>query len=106
MFTAATPRDEVTWTIERNGALPRPHAGTLLIDHCYQDWRDVPPRIHVPTLVIGAEASLFPPTGIKWVASQIPGAEVRIFSAEERGSHFVFWENPVAFNETVRKFLG
>ena len=27
----------------------------LLFDHCAQDWRDVLPRIDVPTLVIGCE---------------------------------------------------
>lgn len=30
-------------------------------DHCAQDWRDVLPRIDVPTLVIGCEGSHLPP---------------------------------------------
>lgn len=107
MFTAQTPAEEVEWNIERNlTGLPRPHAGTLLIDHAYQDWRDVLPRVTVPTLVIGGVASLFPTSGIDWVASQIPEASVRIFTADERGSHFMFWENDKLFTEVVRDFLA
>lgn len=105
MFTPATPAEEVAWAVERNIALPRPQAGTLLIDHAYQDWRDLLPRITVPTLVIGGAASLFPPAGVEWVATQIPDAQVRIFTADERGSHFMFWENPDLFNTTVRTFI-
>lgn len=104
MFTESAQTEEVAWAIERNFALPRDVAGTLLVDHAYQDWRDVLPRIDVPTLVIGGEVSIFPPAGIEWVAGHIDGAEVRIFSKEERGSHFMFWENPTLFNDLVRSF--
>jgi non-heme chloroperoxidase len=106
MFTPAASAAEVAWTIERNLMLPRKLAGTLLLDHAYGDWRDVLPRIDVPTLVIGGAVSMFPPTGMEWVAAQIPEAQVRIFSAEERGSHFMFWENPELFASTVREFLA
>lgn len=105
MFTANVAPEDVSWTIEANLALPRRSAGTLLIDHAYQDWRDVLPRINVPTLVIGGEVSIFPAVGVRWVAEQISGATVRIFSAEEGGSHFMFWENSKLFNDTVRSFL-
>lgn len=104
MFTEAAQAEEVAWAIERNIVLPRDVAGTLLVDHAYQDWRDVLPRIDVPTLVIGGEVSIFPPAGIEWVAEQIDGAEVRIFSKEERGSHFMFWENAPLFNDLIRAF--
>jgi pimeloyl-ACP methyl ester carboxylesterase len=106
MFTSNVPAEDISWTIEANHALPRRSAGTLLVDHAYQDWRDVLPRINVPTLVIGGEVSIFPAAGVEWVAQQIPGATVRIFSADEGGSHFMFWENPELFNDTVRDFLS
>ncbi len=106
MFTAASDPAEVAWAVERNHAMPRHHAGTLLIDHAYADWRDVLPRIDVPTLVIAGAVSIFPPVGVEWVAAQIPDAEVRTFTAEERGSHFMFWENPELFNQLIRDFAG
>lgn len=106
MFTASAAPEDVAWAIERNIALPRAQAGTLLMDHCYQNWRDLLPRINVPTLVIGGAVSLFPPAGIEWVAEQISDAKVRIFSEQERGSHFMFWENAELFNTVVREFFS
>ncbi|MCU1604552.1 MAG: alpha/beta hydrolase [Modestobacter sp.] len=106
MFTDATDPAEIAWAVERNHAMPRAHAGTLLIDHAYADWRDVLPRIDVPTLVIAGAVSIFPPAGVEWVATQIPQAQSRTFTAEERGSHFMFWENPELFNQLIRDFAG
>lgn len=105
-FTGAADPADVAWTIELNEALPRPEAGTLLVDHAYQDWRDVLARIDVPTLVIGGEVSIFPPAGVEWVASRIDGASVRIFSEQEGGSHCMFWENPELFNSLIRDFIN
>lgn len=106
MFTASAAPEDVAWAIERNIALPRAQAGTLLVDHCYQNWRDLLPRINVPTLVIGGAVSLFPPAEIEWVAEQISDAKVRVFSEQERGSHFMFWENAELFNTVVREFFS
>ncbi len=78
---------------------------TLFNDHFGNDWRDMPRRITVPTLVLGGEASFFDTSVATWVAGQIPGAQLRIFTADERGSHLVFWENPVLFNRVVSDFL-
>lgn len=105
MFTAHTPPAEVEWAIQRNLTFARANAGTLFIDHCYQDWRDVLARITVPTLVVAGEISIFPASGVQWVAEQIPGAQLRIFSGDERGGHFMFWENSTLFNQVVRDFL-
>ena len=105
MKTAAMTHEDYAWIMEENFKLPREWAATLLIDHVAADWRDVLPRITVPTLVIGGTVSVFPAPGIEWVASQIPGATSRIFDAAEFGSHFMFWENPDAFNFVVRQFL-
>ena len=93
------------WIVEQNLRMPRHLAAELLVNHAFSDWRDVLPRLNVPTLVIGGDLSLFPARGISAVATQIPGADVRIFSAEELGSHFFFWENSELFNKTVSDFL-
>ena len=65
------------------------------------------PALNLPTLVLGGElASIFPPQAAAWIAAQIPGAQLSIFSRGEGGSHFMFWENPRKFNAVLRDFLG
>ena len=82
-----------------------------MIDHATQDWRDVirdiVPALGLPVLVFGGElATIFPSESAAWIAAQIPGATLSIFSAAEHGSHFMFWENPQKFNAELRRFLG
>ncbi|OCL08908.1 alpha/beta-hydrolase [Glonium stellatum] len=105
MKTPAMSNEDFSWIMKQNLKMPREHAATLLINHATADWRDVLPRITVPTLVIGGSASLAAKSGIEWVASQIPGAKLRIFSENEAGSHFMFWENPSLFNTIVNDFI-
>jgi len=105
MWTDEMPDDEKAWFIEQNLHMPRHLAAELLVNHAFTDWRDVLPRLTVPTLVIGGDLSLFPAQGISALAAQIPGADLRIFSADELGSHFLFWENSQLFNKTVGDFL-
>ena len=78
----------------------------LLYDHSAQDWRDVLPRIDVPTLVIGCEGSHVPPGSQRYVARSIPGAQVEVFPRAVASSHFPFLQNPAAFNLRVEKFLA
>lgn len=105
MFTPQASPSDIEWVLSQNLKMSDANSASLLIDHAFRDWRDVLPRITVPTLVIGGDVSIFPPAGIKYVASQIPKAKSYIFSAAERGSHFMFWENPAKFNELVREFV-
>jgi non-heme chloroperoxidase len=72
----------------------------------FGDWRDVIQRIQRPTLVIGGEASIFTSDSQRWIASQIPDAQVVIFAANEGGSHFMFVENPDRFDSIVLSFLS
>lgn len=99
------PDADVEWLVEQNRLLPPRHAAALHLDHYGGDWRDVLPRIDVPTLVIGGELSIFPPGTAAWVASLIPGARARVLSAAEGGSHLMFRENPALFNRVVADFL-
>ncbi|KAK5657200.1 hypothetical protein OQA88_3258 [Cercophora sp. LCS_1] len=105
MFTASVSESDIEWVLTQNRKMSDAHSGALLIDHAFKDWRDVLPRIDVPSLVIAGEASIFPPAGIEWVATQIPGAKNYTFTAAEKGSHFMFWENPEKFNSVVEKFV-
>ncbi|GGJ22974.1 alpha/beta fold hydrolase [Streptomyces brasiliensis] len=84
-------RDEdVEWILRQNLLPPREDAVTLLLDYCGNDWRDVLPRITVPTLVIGGAAGLIPSDVTEDVAERIPKSVVRIFSATVKGSHLMF----------------
>ena len=106
MFTKQYPRDEVNWVIQRNLLFPREYAARLLFDHATNDWRDVIPRINLPTLVVGNKISLMGWKSQQWIGSQIPGARVDIFEEAEGGNHFMFMENPEKFNRIVKEFMG
>jgi len=71
-----------------------------------QDWRDVLPRIDVPTLVVAGEVSHVAPASQQWTAEHVPGAQLRTFSADEGGSHFPFYEGPEHFARVLLDFLA
>ena len=106
MFNKTYPRDELAWVIQQNLKMPRPYAARLLYDHATNDWRDVIPRIDIPTLVVGGKASLVGWKSQVWIANQIPGARVEIFEEADGGNHFMFMENPDKFNRLVKDFMG
>ena len=63
------------------------------------------PRIDIPTLVIGCDGSHVDPSSQRYIAEQIPGADLHVFPADVASSHFPFLENPDAFNAVVGAFL-
>lgn len=88
--------------VDCNLQLPRRHAATLMVDHAFQNWCDVLPRITVPTLVIGGTVMT---KSIEWLAEQIPNSTLVLFTHGDLGGHFMFWENPDKFNAVVLDFL-
>jgi non-heme chloroperoxidase len=106
MVTKAIPEEDKTWIIERNLRMPRQHAATLLYNHSTQDWRDLIPRIELPTLVVGGRVSVVPWQSQAWIAEQVPGARLEIFEEEEGGNHFMFIEGHEKFNDIVADFVG
>jgi non-heme chloroperoxidase len=64
------------------------------------------PRITLPTLVVGGQASIFPWRSQAWIHEQIPGSRLEVFAEAESGSHFMFIENPAKFNRLVAEFIG
>ncbi|RVT85317.1 alpha/beta hydrolase [Rhodobacteraceae bacterium CCMM004] len=105
MVTKDMPAEMRAAIDDQNFKFPRDIAARLIMNHVYQDWRDVLPRIDVPTLCIGAEASNVPADCMRWAASVIPGAELEVFGADEGGSHFMFMENAEKFNARVAAFV-
>ena len=106
LFSPTLPNDKLLWFASEIVKLPRRHAADLLYNHCTLDWRDVIKTIRLPSLVVGAEASIFSADSQRWIAAQIPGAAVEIFAANEGGSHFMCYENPAKFNALVEAFLA
>ena len=78
----------------------------LLYNHATQDWRDLIPRLALPTLVVGGRVSTVPWRSQAWVAAQVPGARLEIFEEEEGGNHFMFIEGHAKFNAIVADFVG
>lgn len=106
MFSGEPDPEVLAFVAEEIRSTPA-HAGVpLLFDHCAQDWRDVLPRIDVPTLVIGCEGSHVHPDSQRFVAERIPGARLHVFASDVASSHFLFLENPPAFNAVVEEFLA
>ena len=106
MLTNTIAPEEKAWIIEQNLRLPRQYAADLMYNHCAQDWRDVIPRINVPTLIIGGKASVVSWKSQVWIHEQIPNSELVLFEENEGGQHFMFIEGATKFNEVVSAFLG
>lgn len=106
MLTSQCPDTLRAWMKSCNRQMPRAHAAALFRNHLNIDWADVIAGIRLPTLVVGAEASLAPVACIRWIGRHIPGSIVEIFGAEEGGSHFMFVENPEKFNRLALQFLS
>ena len=75
---------------EENLKLPRDHASELLRDTAFGDWRDIIMRIELPTLVVEGEGSMFSGTSQRWIASQIPGSELEVFTEAAGGATSYF----------------
>lgn len=104
MFTPAFPKSELANVTHDSLKFPRSYAAQLLLSVSYADFRDLLPRITLPTLCIGGKGSHLGPDVMPWIASQIPGGQVTMINSDSGGSHFVFLENPNTFNSAVRVF--
>ncbi len=105
MFTKQYSRDEVKWVVAQNLKMPRRYAADLLYDHSTNDWRDMLPRLNLPTLIVGGRVSVVGWKSQEWMGTQIPGSKVVIFEDAEGGNHFMFMENPEKFNRVVTEFI-
>lgn len=94
------------WILAENLKFPRKHAATLLFNHSLQDWRDVMPRIDLPTLIITGKASVVPWRSQAWIHSVITGSRLEIFEEKRGGHHFAFLENPSRFNKLIAEFIS
>lgn len=99
----ATPEEEAFF-VEEMLQCPGWVQGAIMADHTHLDWRDLLPKIDIPTLVLVArKGKIFPWQGCAYVGEQIPGAETVFF---EEGGHMLFYEEPEKFNRVVADFVG
>jgi non-heme chloroperoxidase len=77
-----------------------------MYNHWHMDWRDLIPRINLPTLIISGRASMIPWKSQAWIHRQIKGSQFEVFEEAEGGQHFMFIENPEKFNRMIMKYLG
>jgi non-heme chloroperoxidase len=102
----ATPEMK-DWLIQCNLKMPRDLAGRLAYNHWHMDWRDLIPRINLPTLIISGRASGATPwKSQQWIHHQIKSSQLEVFEEAEGGQHFMFIENPEKFNRAIIKYLG
>ncbi|MDI9935279.1 alpha/beta hydrolase [Rhodococcus opacus] len=60
----------------------------LFLNHFVSDWRDVLPRITVPTWVVTSRfTNYYHPEGMQWVADQIPDSRFTIFEHSGHQPH-------------------
>ncbi|KAI8961798.1 alpha/beta-hydrolase [Daldinia sp. FL1419] len=105
-YTEAMDPAELDWAINQQLKMAPEHAAALLADHAAIDWRDVLPRIDVPVLIFAGEGNVSPtPAAANWMAKQVKNGRAEIFKKEERGSHFLFLENPEKFNRVLEEFM-
>jgi non-heme chloroperoxidase len=102
MVTTDLPKMEKEWIVQENLKTPAHIAARLIFTHASTDWRDLIPRIDLPTLVVGAKKSIVPWKSQIWLHEQIPGSKVEIF---ETYGHIMFYESFDRFNQIVTDFV-
>ncbi|MEV0155453.1 alpha/beta hydrolase [Micromonospora sp. NPDC050686] len=96
-------RTDVEWLIGEVLRMPAEATAALMFDYIHSDWRDVIPRIAVPTLVVGATRSHIPVSVQEWLHRTIPGSQLAVLRDR---AHLLFYEDPDTFNDLVSRFLG
>ncbi|WP_342659774.1 AB hydrolase superfamily protein YdjP [Rhodococcus ruber] len=76
----------------------------LLIDHFVADWRDVLPRIAVPTWVVtGRHSAFYELEGMRWFADTVPNGSLTVFEQSGHNPHLNEYE---AFNAELLEFIA
>lgn len=89
--------------IADNLLLPAEYSARLMLHHWTTDWRDVIPRITLPTLIIGGALSFINPDAQVWNNEHIKGSRLETFDGS---GHFLFFEQPERFNKIVSDFIA
>lgn len=75
----------------------------FLVDHAFQDWRDVLLGLQIPLLIVaGAKSPYFDPKFAAVAADLAPRGQSQVI---DNAGHIVMAEQPVLFNEALSAFL-
>jgi non-heme chloroperoxidase len=106
LYTDSVDADEFAWSMRHGDALcPADIAVVLLQDHAGRDWLNALGKVHVPSLVVTGELSVFSSNCDRYNHEHIPGSKFLLFGPEDKGSHFMFFENPDKFDQAVESFI-
>jgi non-heme chloroperoxidase len=103
-FAEPLADSEFAWMVQETVKCNQAGLGKITWNVLNQDYRDVPEKIDVPTLVVaGSHDVVIPAANAPWIAERIPDAELVMF---EHSSHCPFIEEREAFNASVAAFVG
>ena len=103
MLAQTPPEDDAAWMVEEISRPPASVASAILFDQTVRDYREVLPKVNVPSLVVtGRHDKLIPVSAAEFVSTTMPAAELVVF---EESGHCPFLEEPVRFNEVVDGFV-
>ena len=89
----------LTWQTFDHDAVKR-----LLLDHFVADWRDVLPRISVPTgVVTGRFSPFYDLEGMQWFAREVPAGSLSVFEESGHSPHVTEAEE---FNRQLLEFAA
>ncbi|MBY3987831.1 alpha/beta hydrolase [Rhodococcus fascians] len=95
LLASVTP----TWS-----EFPMDTVRALLVDHLVSDWRDVVPRIPVPTWVVtGRHSPFYPLAGMRWFADNVLHGALSVF---EESGHNPHLNEYALFNKQLVEFIA
>lgn len=105
-FTDFVEDKTLEWVYNENFKFPRKESSELLYNHMTQNWKDVFNRIDKKSLVITGIDSDKTKQSQEFISRKIPNCKLVEFKEGERGSHFMFIENPDKFNRIISDFIN
>lgn len=94
-------KEPADWMYAELMKTPTEVAATMLAAVAATDLRPLLPQLDLPTLLINGRESVVPHEVGGWLEQHLPQARRILF---EQAGHGPFWDDPVAFNQAVRKF--
>ncbi len=105
IMTKDLPSDQdQAWMVEEQLKAQPNTAGLILADQTQRDYREVIPRLSVPTLAVwGSDEKCLPVAAGHWLRDNGRNVELVVF---EDSGHMPMWEEPDRFNSLVGEWLS
>jgi non-heme chloroperoxidase len=103
-FAEPLADSELHWMVQETLKCDQAGLGKITWNVLNQDYRDVPEKLDVPTLVVaGSHDVVIPAANAPWLVQRIPDAKLVMF---ERSSHCPFIEERAGFNDAIASFVA